>query len=73
MYDPVTMTVTLHPAQRLSLHHPYGITLIGTGSNALSNTGGQPLDSDGDGQPGVDYRIELTGRDLVLGLSRENS
>ena len=72
VYDPATMTVTLHPAERLSLHHPYGVTLIGTGSNALSSTNGRPLDSAGIGQPGVDHRIELTGRNLVLaGLPRK--
>ena len=67
VYDPANMTVTLHPTDRLSVHHPYRVSVIGTGSNGVSNTSGRPLDSDGNGQPGADDHLELTGRGLVLG------
>ncbi len=65
VYDATLQTVTLHPAQRLSIHHHYRVTVIGTGLQGVSNTSGQQLDSVAGGRPGDDH-LTLTGRDLVL-------
>jgi hypothetical protein len=67
VYDPANLTVTLHFAERLSLHHPYRLTVIGTGPQGISDTQNALLDSKAAGQPGSDFQVELTGRDLVLG------
>ncbi len=72
VYDPANQTVTLHPAQRLSVHHPYEVTVIGTGLKGLTDVQGQLLDGNESGKPGADYHLELTWRELVLGhVSRE--
>ena len=52
VYDAAQQTVTLHPAQRLSIHHAYEVTVIGTGLKGLTNAQGQPLDATDGGQPG---------------------
>jgi hypothetical protein len=67
VYDPADQTVTLHFAERLSLHHPYRLTVIGTGPLGVSDTQHELLDSKAAGQPGSDFQFKLTGRDLVLG------
>ena len=67
VYDPVNRTVTLHFAERLSLHHPYRLTVIGTGPEGVSSTQNALLDSKAAGQPGSDVQVELTGRDLAFG------
>ena len=64
--DPTGLTVTLHPAQRISVHHPYQLIVNGAGPGAVSNMSGQPLDSEDAGQPGRDH-VVLTWRQLVLG------
>ena len=65
--DPTRLTVTLHPAQRISIHHPYQLTVNGAGPGAVSNMSGQPLDSEDAGQPGSSDHAVLTWRQLVLG------
>ena len=65
--DPTRLTVTLHPAQRISIHHPYQLIVNGAGPGAVSNMSGQPLDSADTGQPGSSDRVVLTWRQLVLG------
>jgi hypothetical protein len=67
VYDPAGRTVTLHPGQRISIHHPYGMTVKGTGSKGLRSTAGQLLDGADAGQPSSDFRLKLTWRQLVLG------
>ncbi len=72
VYDSSNDTVTLHLAERLSIHHPYRLTVIGTGQQGVSNTQRQLLDSETSGQTGSDYHLELTWRQLVLGdVSRQ--
>jgi uncharacterized membrane protein len=72
VYDPSSLTVTLHLAERLSVHHPYRFTVIGTEQGGLSNPQRQLLDSQTSGQFGTDYHLELTWRQLVLGhVSRQ--
>ena len=65
--DPTRLTVTLHPAQRISIHHPYQLIVNGAGPGAVSNMSGQPLDSVEAGQPGSSDHVVLTWRQLVLG------
>ena len=65
-YDAQTDTVTLRPAQRISVHHPYKLIIRGTGSDGLENTDGQLLDGTSSGKPGSDFKTSLTWRDLVL-------
>ena len=65
--DPTRLTVTLHPAQRISIHHPYQLIVNGVGPGAVSNMSGQPLDSVDAGQPGSSDHVVLTWRQLVLG------
>ena len=65
--DPTRLTVTLHPAQRISIHHPYQLIVNGAGPGAVSNMSGQPLDSEDAGQPGSSDHVVLTWRQLVLG------
>jgi hypothetical protein len=72
VYDPANLTVTLHLAERISIHHPYKVTVIGTGLKGVTNVQGQLLDGNDSGQPGADYHLDLTWRQLVLGhVSRE--
>ncbi len=65
--DPTRLTVTLHPAQRISIHHPYQLIVNGAGPGAVSNMSGQPLNSVDAGQPGSSDHVVLTWRQLVLG------
>jgi hypothetical protein len=72
VYDPANQTVTLHFAERLSIHHPYKLTVIGTGLEGLSNSQREPLDSVGNDRTGSDVHLDLTWRELMLGgVSRQ--
>ncbi len=66
IYDPATLTVTLHPSQRISIHHTYELVVDGTAPDGLSNTAGLLLDGADAGRPDSDYRTSLTRRTLVL-------
>ena len=71
VYDPKALTVTLHPIQRINIHHTYKLIVDGTSQRGLTDAGGQLLDGAGDGKPGTDLRMPLTWRNLVLpGSSR---
>ena len=65
--DAAGDTVTLHPEQQISIHHPYQLIVNGAGPGAVSNMSGQPLDSEDAGQPGTSDHVVLTWRQLVLG------
>jgi hypothetical protein len=74
-YDPSTLTVILHPSQRISIHHTYKLIVDGTSPHGITNTLGQLLDGTDAGRPDADYRTTLTWRNLVLdpvpsGISR---
>jgi len=66
VYDPAALTVTLHPRQRINIHHAYKLFVDGTAPKGLTNTRGQLLDGVGDGRPDSDYRTSLTWRNLVI-------
>ncbi len=67
IYSPAALTVTLHPEQRISIHHSYHLIVNGKGSEGVRNLDGQLLDGSDSGQPGSDYHLVLTWRQLVLG------
>jgi len=66
VYDPAGLTVTLHPRQRINIHHAYKLIVDGTAPKGLTNTLGQLLDGVGDGRPDSNYRTSLTWRNLVF-------
>ena len=65
VYDPATLTVTLIPAERLSVHKLYRLTINGTTSRGLTGLSGIPLDSQGNGMPGTNYVRVLSGKLLA--------
>jgi uncharacterized membrane protein/transglutaminase-like putative cysteine protease len=66
VFDQATHSVTLHPVERINVHHRYKLIINGTGPAGLTNTSGQLLDGTDRGDPGSDYKAALTWRDLVL-------
>jgi hypothetical protein len=70
VYNPATLTATLHPRQRLDFHNVYRLTVDGGSPNGLRGTRGIPLDSQGHGDPGNNYVTTLTAKDLVLTLAQ---
>ena len=44
VYDPTTLTVTLHPSQRINIHYRYELIVDGTAAGGLSDAQGQLLD-----------------------------
>ncbi len=65
VYDPATLTVTLYPAGRLSIHKLYQLTVNGAGSSGLRGATGIPLDSRGNGTPGANYVAVISGKQLA--------
>ncbi len=63
VYDPLTFTVTLHPAQRLDLHNFYRLTVNGMMPDGLTNATGLRLAGQG-GMPGTDYVAVFSGKIL---------
>jgi hypothetical protein len=66
VYDPATLTVTLHFKRRLDLHHKYKLTVDGATPSGLTGTSGLLLDGKASGQPGSNYLATINWRDLVL-------
>ena len=66
VYDPTTLTVTLHPARRINIHHRYELIVDGSTPGGIKNASGQLLDGHDTGEPGSDYRTPITWRNLVL-------
>ena len=65
IYDPATLTVTLHPFRRINLHHRYKLIVVGTDPGGLTSAQGQLLDGADNGQPGSNYRTTLISRGLA--------
>ncbi len=65
-YNAATLTVTLHPAQRINIHHAYKMVINGSGPGGLRDTSGRLLDGTATGQPDSDYATTLTWRNVVL-------
>jgi hypothetical protein len=66
VYDPATLTVTLHPIGRINIHHTYKLIVDGTAPHGLTNTSGELLDGADTGHADSDYHASLTWRNLVL-------
>ena len=66
VYDAAARTVTLHPKQRISIHYKYQPDRRLWQTYGLTDAQGRLLDGAADGQPGSDYRGQLTWRNLVL-------
>jgi hypothetical protein len=66
VYQPSTLTVTLHLAQRLDIHLVYTLTVVGTPPNGVRDTTGKLLDGAGTGHPGSNFVADVTIGNLVL-------
>ena len=66
VYDAADLTVTLHPVDRVNIHHTYRLIVDGTSQHGLTNTLGQLLDGADTGSADSDYVGRLTWRNLVL-------
>jgi virginiamycin B lyase len=66
VYDAATRTVTLSPVRRLNLHDLFRLTVIGTGPDGLTDTSGNLLDGQKNGDPGSNFVTIVTAADLVL-------
>jgi uncharacterized repeat protein (TIGR01451 family) len=66
VYDAAARTVTLSPVHRLNLHDLFRLTVIGTGPSGLTDTSGNLLDGQNDGNPGSNFVTIVTAADLVL-------
>ena len=65
LYDPATNTVTLVPAERLSIHKSYRLTVNGEAPSGLTNLAGVLLDGSGTGKPDGNFVTSLTWRNLA--------
>ena len=66
VYQPSTLTVTLHLAQRLDIHLVYTLTVVGIPPTGVRDTTGKLLDGAGTGHPGSNFVTEVTIANLVL-------
>jgi transglutaminase-like putative cysteine protease/uncharacterized membrane protein len=64
VYDPSAMKVTLHPSQRVSIHHPYRLVVNGASSNGVMATNGLHLVGSKNGLPGSNFKTVLSWRNL---------
>jgi hypothetical protein len=67
VYNVATDQVVLYPAQRLSLHRTYALTVHGTPPGGLTNAAGVPLLGNGS-DPGTNYEALIT-KHLLAGRS----
>ena len=61
VYDPTALTVTLIPAQLLTLTAFYQLTVNGTTPSGLTSATGVPLDGAGNGTPGTNFVRMFSG------------
>jgi hypothetical protein len=66
IYDPLTLTVTIHPATRVYLFQRYQLAVNGTAPDGLANPSGTLLDGQGNGKPGTDY-VKVFGPSILAG------
>jgi hypothetical protein len=65
IYDPTTLTVTLHPAHRMDIHNFYKLTVNGLPPEGLTGATGLPLDGAGNGVPGSNYVADISAKTLA--------
>lgn len=61
IYDAASRSVTIRPAHRLNIHHPFSLTINGRSPSGLTDASGNLLDGAGDGQSGTDYQATVLG------------
>ena len=66
IYDPLTLTVTIHPAIRVYLFQRYRLVVNGMAPDGLANPFGTLLDGKGNGTPGSDY-VKIFGPSILAG------
>ena len=66
VYDPLTLTVTLHPASRVYLFGHYKLVVNGKAPSGLASPSGTLLDGQGNGKPGSDY-VKVFGPSILAG------
>jgi uncharacterized repeat protein (TIGR01451 family) len=66
VYDAATLTVTLHPAQRLNVHMRFQLTVVGTGTSGVTDSSGNLLGAQISGQPGSNSVTPLSAASSVL-------
>jgi hypothetical protein len=66
VYDAARRTVTLRPVHRLNLHNRFRLTVVGSGPRGITDTSGDLLGGQGNGDPGSNFVTILTAADLVL-------
>jgi hypothetical protein len=59
-FDPKANSVTIRPKGRINIHHPYHLTVVGTGATGVRDTEGRLLDGTKSGRPGSNYSGTLT-------------
>jgi hypothetical protein len=59
-FDPKANSVTIRPKGRINIHHPYHLTVVGTGATGVRDTDGRLLDGTNNGRPGSNYSGTLT-------------
>jgi hypothetical protein len=65
VYDPAAQAVTLFPRQRINLHHPAQLLVIGRGPTGVASSTGILLDGANTGRPGSDFSTLLTRKNLA--------
>jgi hypothetical protein len=60
-YNPATRSVTIRPARRLNIHHPFALTINGRSPRGLTDASGNLFDGAADGQLGTDYQASVVG------------
>jgi hypothetical protein len=65
VYGPATQTLTLTTVRRLDRRLRYRLTVVGTGPSGVTDTHGNLLDGQQNGQPGSDFVLSVTARNFV--------
>jgi uncharacterized repeat protein (TIGR01451 family) len=66
VYDGAARSVTLSPVHRLNLHNLFRLTVIGKAPSGVSDSTGNLLDGQSNGDPGSNFVTTVTAADLVL-------
>jgi hypothetical protein len=65
-YNPAAHTVTLHPSEKINLHHNYRLVVSGTGPSGIAGADLALLDGADNGDPGSNFLSTLNWKDVVL-------
>jgi hypothetical protein len=66
VFDPLRLTVTLHPVRRVYLFGHYKLVVNGKAPSGLASPSGTLLDGQGNGKPGSDY-VKTFGPSILAG------